>query len=34
MNKRVIYTQDAQGILIVAVAHLHRCPAYWQGRVN
>ena len=30
----VIYTQDTQGILIVAVAHLHRRPAYWQGRVN
>ena len=34
MNKRVIYTQDAQGILIVAVAHLHRRPAYWQVRVT
>jgi plasmid stabilization system protein ParE len=30
----VIYSQAAQGILIVAVAHLHRRPAYWQGRVN
>ncbi len=30
----VIDSQDAQGILIVAVAHLHRRPAYWQGRVN
>lgn len=30
----VIYSQDVQGILIVAVAHLHRRPAYWQGRVN
>jgi plasmid stabilization system protein ParE len=28
----VIYSQEAQGILIVAVAHLHRRPAYWQGR--
>ena len=30
----VIYSQDAQGILIVAVAHLHRRPAYWQVRMN
>lgn len=30
----VIYSQDAQGILIVAVAHLHRRPAYWQARMN
>lgn len=30
----VIYSQDEQGFLIVAVAHLHRRPAYWQGRVN
>ncbi|MEY4028458.1 MAG: hypothetical protein RLZZ329_2178 [Pseudomonadota bacterium] len=30
----VIYSQDEQGILIVAVAHLHRRPAYWQCRVN
>ena len=27
-------SQDEQGILIVAVAHLHRRPAYWQSRVN
>jgi len=30
----VIYNQDEQGILIVAVAHLHRRPAYWQSRMN
>lgn len=30
----VIYSQDEQGILIVAVAHLHRRLAYWQSRVN
>ena len=30
----VIYSQYEQGILIVAVAHLHRRPAYWQSRVN
>jgi toxin ParE2 len=30
----VIYTIDQQGILIVAIAHLHRRPSYWQSRVN
>lgn len=30
----VIYTIDPQGILIVAVAHLHRHPTYWRSRVN
>jgi plasmid stabilization system protein ParE len=30
----VIYNIDQDGILVVAVAHLHRRPAYWQGRVN
>ena len=30
----VICSQDEQGILIVAVAHLHRRPGYWQCRVN
>jgi plasmid stabilization system protein ParE len=30
----VIYSQDEQSILIVAVAHLHRRPAYWQSRMN
>ena len=30
----VIYSLDAQGILVVAVAHLHRRPAYWQDRIG
>lgn len=30
----VIYNVDQDTILVVAVAHLHRRPAYWQGRVN
>jgi plasmid stabilization system protein ParE len=31
----VIYNSpDAQDILIVAVAHLHRRPGYWQDRMN
>jgi hypothetical protein len=30
----VIYNIDQDGILVVAVAHLHRRPAYWQNRVN
>jgi hypothetical protein len=34
MRYGVIYSEGAQDILIVAVAHLHRRPAYWQGRVN
>jgi plasmid stabilization system protein ParE len=30
----VIYSQDELGILVVAVAHLYRRPAYWYGREN
>ena len=30
----VIYHPDDQDILIVAVAHLHRRPLYWQSRIN
>jgi hypothetical protein len=30
----VIYNIDQDVILVVAVTHLHRRPAYWQGRVN
>jgi plasmid stabilization system protein ParE len=30
----LIYSLDEQGVLIVAVAHLHRRPAYWQGRMD
>jgi len=30
----VIYNIHQDDILVVAVAHLHRRPAYWHGRVN
>jgi toxin ParE2 len=30
----VIYSLDERGVLIVAVAHLHHRPAYWQNRIN
>jgi plasmid stabilization system protein ParE len=29
----VVYRVEAQRILIVAVAHRHRRPAYWKSRV-
>jgi len=30
----VIYTQDAADILVLAIAHQHRKPAYWRNRLN
>lgn len=30
----VIYSLRREGILIVAVAHLHRKPTYWHGRLR
>jgi plasmid stabilization system protein ParE len=30
----LIYTVDDGDILVVAVAHLHRRPDYWRGRVR
>jgi len=30
----VIYNIHQDDILVVAVAHLHRRPAHWHGRVN
>jgi len=30
----LIYHQDQEGILIVAVAHSHRRPGYWRDRLN
>jgi plasmid stabilization system protein ParE len=30
----LIYAQDADAIVIVAVAHLHREPRYWIGRLG
>ena len=29
----VVYTLDAEGILVLAVAHQHRKPGYWRNRV-
>ena len=28
----VVYTVDADGILVLAVAHQHRKPGYWRNR--
>jgi plasmid stabilization system protein ParE len=30
----VIYTVEADEVLILAVAHQHRRPSYWQDRTN
>ncbi len=30
----IIYNIDPDGILVLAVAHLHRRPSYWLGRVK
>jgi len=30
----VIYTSDDQGILVIAIAHLHREPVYWRERLT
>lgn len=30
----LIYTVEADGVLILAVAHQHRKPGYWQDRGN
>lgn len=29
----VVYTLDAEGILVLAVAHQHRKPGYWRNRI-
>jgi plasmid stabilization system protein ParE len=29
----ILYSEEDEGILIVAVMHLHRDPDYWKGRV-
>ena len=29
----ILYSKEDDGILIVAVMHLHRAPDYWKGRV-
>ncbi|MCX6842316.1 MAG: type II toxin-antitoxin system RelE/ParE family toxin, partial [candidate division WOR-3 bacterium] len=30
----LVYGQEADAIVIVAVAHLHREPRYWMGRLD
>lgn len=30
----ILYGVDADLIVVVAVAHLHRKPVYWQGRIT
>lgn len=30
----VIYAKDESGILILAVAHMHREPGYWRDRLK
>lgn len=30
----VIYTSDDQGVLVIAIAHLHRKPVYWRERLT
>ncbi|MEX2517207.1 MAG: type II toxin-antitoxin system RelE/ParE family toxin [Gammaproteobacteria bacterium] len=29
----VLYSEESDGILIIAVMHLHRAPGYWSERV-
>ena len=29
----ILYVEDDQGILILAVMHLHRMPSYWKNRL-
>ncbi len=31
---RLVYSIDANGVVIVALAHQHRHPGYWHGRVE
>lgn len=30
----IVYVQDAGGIVVLAVMHLHRRPEYWRDRLN
>jgi toxin ParE2 len=30
----VIYTQDGDDVLVLAMAHQHRKPNYWRNRLN
>jgi len=29
----IVYTIDDSGVLVIAVAHLHRAPHYWRDRL-
>lgn len=29
----VIYAQDGDELLVIAIAHLHRAPGYWRERI-
>jgi plasmid stabilization system protein ParE len=29
----VVYSREAEGLLVVAIAHQHRRPGYWRDRV-
>jgi hypothetical protein len=31
---KILYTVEEDGIVIWAIAHLHRKPWYWQSRMN
>ncbi|MEQ1776406.1 MAG: type II toxin-antitoxin system RelE/ParE family toxin [Burkholderiales bacterium] len=30
----VVYMQEPEGIIVLAVMHLHRKPEYWRGRAG
>ena len=30
----LVYTQDGNDLLVVAIAHQHRKPSYWRARLN
>ena len=30
----VVYAREPEGIIVLAVMHLHRNPEYWRGRVD
>ena len=30
----LVYTQDGNDLLVVAIAHQHRKPGYWRARLN
>jgi hypothetical protein len=30
----VLYSEEAEGIFVIAVMHLHRDPGYWKNRLG